>query len=53
MAISFLQFKKEYDCVDRAFLEDTMLRVGLLESWIRGVVAFYISAHSQVLLARG
>lgn len=35
------------------FLEDTMLKMGFSEPWIRGVAAMYRSAHSQVLLAGG
>ena len=51
MAILLLDFEKAYDRVDWGFLEETMLHMGFLDSWIRGVAVMYRTAHNQVLLA--
>lgn len=46
-----MDFEKDYDHVDWAFLEDNLLMMRFLESWIRRMATLYRSTHSQVLLA--
>ena len=46
MTVLLLDFEKAYNRVDWGFLEETMLCMGFLESWIRGVAAMFRIAHS-------
>ena len=43
MIVFKIDFEKAYDRVDWAFLEDTMLCMGFLAAWIRGVASLYRS----------
>ena len=45
LVVLLLDFKKAYDRVNWSFLQATMLWMGFLDSWIRGVASMYRLAH--------
>ena len=52
LAILLIDFEKAYNRVNWGFLEGSLGHFGFEDQWIRGVLAMYRSASSQVLLAR-
>ena len=46
LVVLVLDFEKAYDKVDWDFLEETMLRMGFLDPWIRRVASLYRLASS-------
>ncbi|MCO5609658.1 hypothetical protein L7F22_063888 [Adiantum nelumboides] len=47
LAIVLLDFEKAYDCVDWGSLEETMLQMSFLKSWICAIAGFHYATHSQ------
>ena len=50
LACLLLDFEKANDRVEWVFLEESLWRLGFLDAWIRGAIAFYRYATSAITI---